>query len=503
MKKYIIILLCFVSLPSLTKTYYVSNSGSNSYNGESADSAFGTLQHGANEVVAGDSVFVFAGDYVGFDLRGVDGTESNPIVFKALDDSVRITSDNSMTDDGINLEGPDWVVIDGFTVIGATRTGIRAVGAEHIIIKNNTCFNNGTWGILTGFVDYVTIENNECAYSGSQHGIYHGNSADHPIIRYNTCHHNSGCGIHINADENMGGDGLITDATVEGNIIYGNGESGGSGINCDGVANSKIFNNLIYDEHASGMSLYKIDGADGSYNTKIYNNTIITQSDGRWALNIGTDSKADTVYNNILITFHNWRGSIAICDESLTNFYSDFNILLDRIGLDCGDTRITLEEWQEMGYDSNSILAESMESIFTDWENGNYHLLSTSPAVDSGTSDVSYIVTFDLDGISRPYGNEYDIGAYEYNPSGASIPDEKIQNPCKILIRGNKVLFKNLNPDQTIEIFDVKGALIHKSDQIYETTYKYNIENLQSGIYFWYIKNHRGNGVKGKIIIAR
>ena len=47
-------------------------------------------------------------------------------------------------------------------------------------------------------------------------------------------------------------------------MIYDNGRGGGSGINCDGVQNSLIRNNLIYNTHASGISLYRIDGGGGS-----------------------------------------------------------------------------------------------------------------------------------------------------------------------------------------------------------------------------------------------
>ena len=503
MKKYIIILLWLASLPSLTKTYYVSNNGSDSYNGESADSAFETIQHAANTVTAGDSVFVLNGDYQGFDLRGIDGTESNPIVFMANGDNVRITSENPRTDDGINLEGPDWVVIDGFIVIGVPRNGIRLVTAEHITIKNNTCLNNSR-GIFTGFVDYVVIENNLCAYSWDEHGIYHSNSGDHPIIRYNICHHNNSCGIHMNGDLSMGGDGMITDAIIEGNIVYENGEAGGSGINCSGVADSKIFNNLLYQNHASGISLYKGGSAYGSYNTKIYNNTIINASDSRWCVNIGDSSTtADTLYNNILINLHSWHGSIAIDEVSLNEFYSDYNIIIDAISRDGDATAISLFEWQELGYDNHSMLADSMDQIFADWGNGDFHLLASSQAVDSGTSAVSAIVTYDLDNISRPYGSRYDIGAYEYNPSGGNFIDEKLQNPCKIIIKQNEVLFENLNPNVTVEIFDLKGILIHKSSVISATNYRYNIENVPGGIYFWHVKNNRGNGIKGKLIIAR
>jgi parallel beta-helix repeat protein len=502
MKKYIFILLLSLT-PFLlfSTTYYVSTSGSNSNNGLSPDSAFATLQYAANTVSAGDSVLVLPGDYMGFDLRDVDGTEVAPIVFRALGDNVRITSNNPRTDDGINLEGPDWVVINGFTVTGVPRNGIRLVAAEHITIKNNTCLNNSR-GILTGFVDYVVIENNVCAYSWDEHGIYHSNSGDYPIIRNNTCHHNNGCGIHMNGDESMGGDGLITDAIVEGNILYGNGNAGGSGINCDGVADSKIFNNLIYDNHASGISLYKIDAKHGSYNTKVYNNTVINASDGRWCINIGNDSEGDTVYNNILITLHSWRGSISIHDESLTDFYSDYNIVLDRMSIDGGDSRINLSEWQELGFDTHSMLADSMHHIFVDWQNGDYHLLPTSQAVDSGTSIVSAIVTHDLDGVLRPFGGGYDIGAYEYNPSRTNITDGKEKIPCKI-IKDNYVVFDSLNPYEEIEIFDVKGTLIHKSGNISASTYRYNIENLPNGIYFWHLKISQITLEKGKIVVAR
>ena len=156
-----------------------------------------------------------------------------------------------------------------------------------------------------------------------------------------------------------------------------------------------------------------------------------------------------------------------------------------------------------MGYDQHSLLADPMDDIFVDWESGNYELLPNSQAVDSGTSDVSYIVTYDINGVSRPFGNGYDIGAYEYNPSGADIPGKTEKNPCKIVIRENEILFESLEPNQIIEIFDIKGVLIHKSDLIPVTTYRYNIGNLPSGIYFWHVKGSQRDKSKGKIVIAR
>jgi formylmethanofuran dehydrogenase subunit A len=71
-----LLLICCGSLPAIN--YYVTPWGNDSYSGVSWDSAFATLQHAADIVNAGDSVFAANGEYVGFDLR-TGGTVSMPI----------------------------------------------------------------------------------------------------------------------------------------------------------------------------------------------------------------------------------------------------------------------------------------------------------------------------------------------------------------------------------------------------------------------------------------
>src|SRR4029453_17768498 len=90
---------------------------------------------------------------------------------------------------------------------------------------------NGRWGVLTGFSDDLLIEDNEMSRSVAEHGIYVSNSGDRPGIRRNHVWGNSGNGIHMNGDLSQGGDGVISGAVVEGNLIHGNGRTGGSGIN--------------------------------------------------------------------------------------------------------------------------------------------------------------------------------------------------------------------------------------------------------------------------------
>jgi parallel beta-helix repeat protein len=407
-------LLLYFNTGSAQTTYYVSENGSNSNNGLTPQTAFETLQYAADMVSAGDSVLVLEGNYVGFDIRTI-GTQNSPIVFRAIENNVVIDQRNLVTADGINIENTSWIVIDGFEVMNQPRAGMRAAVSDFITIKNNYCHNNFRWGIFTGFTDDLTLDNNTCSYSEDEHGIYVSNSSDRPIIRNNHSFNNNGCGIHMNGDISMGGDGIISNAVVEGNIIHDNGVGGGSAINMDGVQDSKFFNNLIYNNHATGIAMYQIDGGDASKNNKVYNNTIIQPSDGRWNIIAVDGSTGNTIYNNILINHHGFRGSIAIDAASATGFISDYNILVNRMSNDDGNSNMTLSQWQSLGYDLHSIIADPENQIFVDHTNGNFHLLQNAQAVDAGTNLVLPTVFEDLDDFSRPQGSGFDIGCYEFS----------------------------------------------------------------------------------------
>ena len=311
-----------------------------------------TLQHAAGRVAPGDTVVARAGDYTGFNLTR-DGTASAPITFRA-EPGARVTAPNSYTGrDGINLEGASWVVIEGFTVVNQSRAGIRSVTNDHVVIRGNTLDNNGVFGVITGFTDDALIENNVASRSGQQHGIYVSNSGDRPVIRSNTIWGNRQCGIHMNGDASMGGDGIISGAVVENNVIYDNGAGGGSAINGDGVRNSIFRNNLIYNTHASGISLYAIDGAGGSTGNLVVNNTVLVSATGRWAVNIQDGSTNNTVRNNVLYNYSS-RGAIDVSADSLPGLVSDYNAVEDLFSR--GGTFQSLAQWRSAtGQDMNSI----------------------------------------------------------------------------------------------------------------------------------------------------
>ncbi|MDA8016746.1 MAG: right-handed parallel beta-helix repeat-containing protein [Thermoanaerobaculia bacterium] len=373
-----------------------------------------TLQHAADSVAAGDTVIVHEGDYVGMQIV-VSGTAGSPIAFRAASgETPRIVADNASTPDGINIEGADHIVIEGFQIDGRGRAGIRAVLCEHVTIRGNSFDLNQRWGVFTGFCDDLLIEGNSASRSIEEHGVYVSNSGDRPIIRGNRLFDNAANGVHMNGDASLGGDGVISDALVENNLIFGNGASGGSGINCDGVQNSLIRNNLIYDTHASGISLYRIDGGQPSNGNRVFNNTILVASDGRWGINVRDGSSGNSIKNNIIYSRHGFRGALSVCPSCVSGLISDHNVVEDRFSTDDGDSGLTLAQWQnDTGQDANSIALQNetaLDALFRDGSGGDFRLVD-GLAVDVGETLVD--VPADLEGLSRPQGLAWDAGCYE------------------------------------------------------------------------------------------
>ncbi len=410
------LLLCglylLVSTPVFAATYFVSLSGSDEGIGSSGD-PWRTLQHAADIVIAGDNVLIRSGTYAGFRATS-GGANGQPITFKAEEGASVLV--NTVSLDGkkgsiIEIEGYDWWILYGLEVTGAPgNAGIDIRLTSHVTVEYCHCHHNQKWGIFTAFSDYFTARFNQCTYSTQEHGIYHSNSGDYAVIQHNVCHHNAGCGIQINADPSMGGDGISSNCIVTHNILHENGTDGGAAINLASVRDSLFANNLIYNNHAGGIAAWD-DGQGnqwGSKNNKYYNNTVHMPTDGRWAINLKNGSSESKVYNNILIHENSARGGIEIDTSSLTGFFSNYNIL-GQISVD--ETSISLSMWQSTYSQDAQSFSQTAPQTFVA-PGSNYHLLNTTLAKDGGTALSE--VTTDLDGTSRPQGVAYDIGAYEY-----------------------------------------------------------------------------------------
>jgi parallel beta-helix repeat protein len=386
-------------------TFHVSPAGSDSAVG-SQTAPWKTIQKAASSVHAGDTVVIHAGTYTGFSVSA-HGTSSAPIAFVG-DGTVNIDGAATAERDAVLLDGASYVRIEGLTVSHAARSGIAAIEGDHITITKNRIDSNAKWGVFTAFSEEVVIENNQISNSAEQHGIYTSNSADHPVIRGNTIWGNGMCGIHMNGDISEGGDGVISNAVVENNIIRDNGKLGGSGINGDGVQNAVIRNNLLDGNHASGISLYDIDGGAPSTGNQVINNTVRMASDARWAINIQDGSTGNTLRNNILLHPNTSRGTIDICASCIAGLVSDHNAVVDRFSID-GDM-LTLSAWHaQTGQDAASFTSND-SALFKSAT--DLALKDGSPAIDKGVATGAPMT--DLAGTHRPQGAAIDLGAYEH-----------------------------------------------------------------------------------------
>jgi len=502
-KKTLLPLLILASTFSLSATnYYISNAGNDANNGLNLLNAFLTIQHAADLVAAGDTVFVENGTYAGFDVRNVNGTAGSPIVFKSLGNNVLINQSGPIRNDGINIENADYIIIDGFISnnMPGNGNGIRLVLSDFCIVRNCSCDNNAERGIFTGFTNDIIIEHNICSNSIDEHGIYVSNSSDRPIIRYNQCFGNNNIGIHMNADLSSGGDGIISDAQIYGNIIHDN--NGAAGINMDGLENPLVFNNLIYNNHFSqGIALFQQDGAIVTNGAKIYNNTIIVPTDGRWGILVKNGANVSTeIYNNIIINQHAWRGCIAA--EDIFQLSSDYNILNDKMSATGDGSTINLSAWQALGLDINSQLADPLASIFVDPNLSDFQLDIGSQAIDAGTNLVSTIVSEDINGTLRPIGLTYDIGAFEHIPFDC-LPDI-VLDPQSINLIPNAIqnqftIFGN-STNYDIMIVDANGQAIQDlSNQT--LPHIVNVGSIPSGLFFIKTINNLNNEISVELMI--
>ena len=227
------------------------------------------------------------------------------------------------------------------------------------------------------------------------------------MIRNNRIWGNAMCGIHLNGDLSQGGDGVITNAVVENNIIWDNGSLGGSAINGDGVENTTIRNNVLDNNHASGISLYQIDGGRPSTGNKVINNTVRMASNARSAVNIQDGSTRNTLRNNILLNPATNKGAIDICNACKTGMVSESNAVVGKFIID--GNMIDLPTWRSRtGLDMTSFVAADAD-LFTGAT--DLSLKAGSMAIDKGVATDAPAT--DVIGTPRPQGTAIDVGAYE------------------------------------------------------------------------------------------
>jgi len=390
----------------LFANYFVSPSGSDAAPG-TTDQPWLTLQRAASTVAAGDTVTARAGTYAGFSLTA-DGTAAAPITFHGESGAV-INRRNPVTDRGVDLDGADFVTVEGFNVINC-GVGMRSANNTGVVIRNNEIDVNLTAGILATASQNILIQGNTVGRTAQGTGILITAGSDGGAVVGNRVFDNFSRGIVLEGDKTApGSDGVVTGARVEGNTLLGHGHGGGASLELDGVTASTVVNNLVYKAHADAIGLGTGNAAAGSTANVLVNNTVLVAVDGGWAVRLAEASTGNTLRNNILLNLNPANGAFVGDAASLTDTKSEFNVVADLFS--DGSQTMPLGAWSAAKNLELGSFVSTPAAVFVAVDGDNFHLAPQSPALNAGSK--AQAPATDIEGNARPAGGGFDAGAFE------------------------------------------------------------------------------------------
>jgi parallel beta-helix repeat protein len=201
--------------------------------------------------------------------------------------------------------------------------------------------------------------------------------------------------------------GNTTTGTLEDCILQGGDYNSSCGWMLENCYNITIRNNVV--EAWTGIK----SQVGSNSNFKIYNNTFRGDQANHHYSPTGVAISGLTtleIYNNITVDFY------VHYQISGTGFSYDYNLMWDSDGGTPNLTGYTPQAHDKRGV--NPMFLTFPPSTPIVWSPSGYKLQSDSIARDAGITISS--VTDDYNGISRPQGSYYDIGAYEYTTSTSS-----------------------------------------------------------------------------------
>ncbi len=354
-------------------TYYIAASGGNdSNNGTSTSTPWATFAYAIGQLSAGDTLTLMDGTYSTIygslgsviDLE-TNGTNGSPITIQALNKGQAILNcNNSSNYYGVFSTG-DYNIIKNL-VIQNCGAGIYLDNGSNSIALGNTIHDSETGIIFNSSTNYATIDSN--------------------II------YNFGCSAPDCLNQNHG--------------IYGRGES------------TIIQNNLVYGNSGSGWSIQI--GVDGtpvpSGNWQVVNNTLVgtANSNNNCIFVYGSQPTFNIYFFNNICSGAT-SGLVGTSDTWGTGWYAEYN-LMDSTSAAC---------FSDGGSCTNAISSNVNYNLyntsagFINTSGDDYNLAYGSAAIGAGTS--IYAPPYDIIGTTRPQGSGYDIGAYQYVNTFATI----------------------------------------------------------------------------------
>lgn len=422
------------------RVFYVSPGGSDSNPGTVAR-PWKTIGKATRTLRAGDVVYIMAGTYrewVLLDDQANSGTAAQPIVYRAYPGHQPVLDGSTVGNAYrglIEIVRTNHIEISGLTIRNSRVAGIHVRGSQGITLKQNRIERSKSSGIgawrssdivaegnvlvdcridPTGGNEMLTMASvtrfsvhyNEIYWTdrdccGSTAGINLKEASSQGWVIGNRLHDLPSTGIYIDGWEGGNHDHHIADNSIYNantGIALGS-ERGGT------LSNVYVYNNVIHHMLFCGIRFQDVAQDGLRENIHIYHNTIVgSYGHGGAGILVGTYNVRNIVLTNNVIHF----GPDTTCGQIKAykpSAITSANNLVYGPKLPSSDPRL-VEVTQ------GTITADPR---FVDAAHRNFHLRADSPARDRGAK-----VDLDRDheGVPRPIGAAYDIGAYEYRIVG-------------------------------------------------------------------------------------
>ncbi|MCX5701718.1 MAG: putative Ig domain-containing protein [Candidatus Omnitrophica bacterium] len=404
-----------------------SNNGTRATNQGSGNGPWQTLPYARQQLTGGDILYIRNGTYTEADSYGsllfinaadsglannMTGFVGYPGEFPILDARPSASGNAAIRNNG-QYEGDAkyctfskikiYPYSDAIIFSDSLSGNFRLVGIEADGLSD-TLPNNSTW---CGCISLLNMSNgrilgckiHDWGRDRFDHAIYLGCDSNWPSR--NTTNLEAGwneindlgtevSGIYLHPVDS--GTGYADEVDVHDNLCY-NLEHAGLFFSSR-MQDVRIYNNILYNcGSSSGRAAVQFSAhATVVSNLLFYNNTIYGVANaGLLYFNEGSNV---AMKNNILYSL---SGTPYISGTTTGTRTSDYDLYYGNGAPPA---------WATHALNSNPQLYNVA--------NHDFHLQSSSPPKDAGTSAVNTIVTRDFDGTSRPEAAEYDIGAYEY-----------------------------------------------------------------------------------------